>query len=590
MTTTTAHWRRAQTGGSLRISLFDPGMTALHRVGLAGLWLTLRAIEREHPELKQELNALGGTWTLGPRAVELSWSDDGKAFFERLIKESFRLTADGRFWFLGLGHPDSHHDLGTTLQAAVLDTFLQHGRTRRADPPPAPGGSLVLNVDDQARTFRYRRVTAYAHQQAAHEFRLERPNAIVGWLLPGGVVRHVAYSNATALVEAPGLWLSLLYAPVGAIYFRVCRRTRGVRPQFCLVVPDLDNLEAYDRIRRLFLTTPTRNLVVAGTADAGLRVLAELEAADLLSKMTVARCHVFAFGIAPWSKQQRTRMDRFVVESADPGQLQLYRAAVQLLPPLLRSPRASGPADVTGVASGTGGRQRRGGRRQRTDGAAGAVDAEGAEETEEEVQSGVLWEISPMLDLMARNLVSGQPWWRNITGVIRTPDTWKQWRSYEITLAQRQPREAQNSPRGVAAVVVQPNAFEEPAHAAIVRACQEAWRRRLGALSARAKERGERFQDLAEREREKLRIAFAHCKNADSLRAVLVDFWSRAGPIPTLQERWRELLPYLGPNHWQLTRDLALLALVSYAAPEERLTPPQPELDSDGGGSVSGAD
>jgi CRISPR-associated protein Cas8a1/Csx13 len=133
----------------------------------------------------------------------------------------------------------------------------------------------------------------------------------------------------------------------------------------------------------------------------------------------------------------------------------------------------------------------------------------------------------------------------------------------------------------VAAVVVQPNAFEEPAHAAIVRACQEAWRRRLGALSARARERGERFQDLAERERERLRIAFAHCKNADSLRAALVDFWSRAGPIPTLQERWRELLPYLGPERWQLTRDLALLALVSYAAPEEQSTSTPPDSDGD---------
>ncbi len=587
MTTTSTRRRTVQTGGSLRIGLFDPGMTALHRVGLAGLWLTLHAIEREQPELQQALNALGGTWKLSPHAVQLSWSGDGKAFFDRLIKESFRLTPDGRFWFLGLGHPDSHQDLGTTLQAAVLDTFLQHGRTRQADPPKAPGGSLVLDVDDRALPFRYRRVSAYAHQQAAREFRFDRPNAIVGWLLPGGMVRHTAFSSATELVEEPGPWLSLLYASVGAIYFRIRRLTRGIRPQFCLVVPELDNLEAYERARRLFLTTPVRNLVVAGAADAGLRVLAELEAADLLSTMTVARCHVIAFGIAPWSKQQRTRMDRFVVESADPGRLQLYRVAVQLLPPLVRLPDGNNAADVTGGAGGAGGRRRRGGGRRRAGVAAGATDAEEAEETEEEVQTGVLWEISPVLDLMARNLASGQPWWRNITNAIRTKDTWKQWQSYERTLAQRQPRATRTSPIGVAAVVVQPNAFEEPAHAAIVRACQEAWRRRLGALSARARERGERFQDLAERERERLRIAFAHCKNADSLRAALVDFWSRAGPIPTLQERWRELLPYLGPERWQLTRDLALLALVSYAAPDEQSTSTPP--DSDGDASSTGA-
>lgn len=121
-------------------------------------------------------------------------------------------------------------------------------------------------------------------------------------------------------------------------------------------------------------------------------------------------------------------------------------------------------------------------------------------------------------------------------------------------------------------MVVQADAFDEHAQVVIVQACQEAWRRRLGALSARARERGEHFQDLAERERERLRIAFAHCKNAESLRAALVDFWSRVGPIPALQERWRDLLPYLGPERWQLTRDLALLALVSYSPPEEEQT------------------
>ena len=47
----------------------------------------------------------------------------------------------------------------------------------------------------------------------------------------------------------------------------------------------------------------------------------------------------------------------------------------------------------------------------------------------------------------------------------------------------------------------------------------------------------------------------------------MTDFWSRAGaPIPELQRGWQSVLPYLSEERWQLGRDLALLALVSYTA------------------------
>lgn len=118
-------------------------------------------------------------------------------------------------------------------------------------------------------------------------------------------------------------------------------------------------------------------------------------------------------------------------------------------------------------------------------------------------------------------------------------------------------------------MVQQSEAFDEPARTIVV-ACHEAWRRYLGALGERAKRTGERFEDLSERERERLRIAFAHCRNAETLRATLVDFWARAGgPLPALQTGWQAVLPYLGPEQWQLARDLALLALASYARQDE---------------------
>ena len=53
---------------TLTISLFQPGMTVLHRVGLAGLHMALDSLKRDGPELP------GATWSLTERSVTLSWT------------------------------------------------------------------------------------------------------------------------------------------------------------------------------------------------------------------------------------------------------------------------------------------------------------------------------------------------------------------------------------------------------------------------------------------------------------------------------------------------------------------------------------
>lgn len=66
------------------------------------------------------------------------------------------------------------------------------------------------------------------------------------------------------------------------------------------------------------------------------------------------------------------------------------------------------------------------------------------------------------------------------------------------------------------------------------------------------------------REYERLRLAFAGAKTADSFRHALTDLWSRAGSNSVLKETWPQVLPLLSGDKWQLARDLALLALASY--------------------------
>jgi CRISPR-associated protein Cas8a1/Csx13 len=113
--------------------------------------------------------------------------------------------------------------------------------------------------------------------------------------------------------------------------------------------------------------------------------------------------------------------------------------------------------------------------------------------------------------------------------------------------------------------MVNESRFGEDREQIFVRACHEAWRRRMGQLGERARREGASFRDLVGREFERLRVGFARCKNAATLRETVTDFWARAGgPLPGLQSGWQELLPLLGEKNWRKAKDLALLALASY--------------------------
>lgn len=538
--------------GVMHIGLNDPGMTRLHRVGLAGLWMTLRAVETLHPALRDELRALGGEWDLEKKHVELKWSGDPGPFFERLIGASFGLTADGRFHFPALGHPDGHRDLGVTMQEALLNTFLQHGRTRKADASATPGGNVSLEIDGETRVATFRRVTKYAHQDAClaakvGAFRVDAPMRVAGWQIPGGAVRHVAYGE-TQLTEPPPQALALLFAPVGALYFRIRRRATGLRPHFCIVLPAIADLDLYGRARAYLLQESALGLTVSGVADAALRVLARVSAEGLLDAVSANSVEVVSFGVAPWSTQQKSRLEVFEAARAAPSSLHFYTRAALLMPPLLRDPPDKGT------------------------GAAGVGTAFAS--------PFLTFEVSPLLDHIARNLIVGRPWWRDFTSIVTDRGTWAQLKNYRFLARKRLGKNM----KGVAAMVNESGAFSDPGAETIVRACHEAWRRRLGALGQRARERGESFGGLVDREFEHLRVDFVHCRTAASLRGVLTDFWSRAGgPLPDLQRNWAQVLPYLREERWQEARDLALLALASYSGDDH------PDKQAENGASAGNA-
>jgi CRISPR-associated protein Cas8a1/Csx13 len=484
--------------GTLKMSLSGAGMTALHRVGLAGLSMTLRALEGD-----RRIEAAGGSWSLSAKDVTLRWGEgDPGSFFDALIDASFRVDDEGLVWFPALGEPSDNKRASAFLNECLLNTFLQHPRTRKADPGNRPTGAAVEVVEETEFPLRYRRVMGYQHQKV----RIADPSApqrLVGWVYPGSVVRHEAF-GLTEMKEPLDRFLPLLYSMIGSLYFRVRGRGARSRVQYAVVMPEVADLARYSMIRARFASKGERDLTVSGPGEAALRVLSTIEAEKLMGAVLSTACRVVSFGRVPWDRQQK-RVRVFEVRREGIQGLRVFRLCSDLFQPRLVKPRAGTP----------------------------------------------FWDYAQAPELVAENLLVGRPWWAGFSDYVADKKTRDHIYSWERD--------------GLASMVQSPDgAPETAAQRAFVEACQEAWRRRLGALGARSRAENTSFSDLAGREFERTRVSFSRCKNAASLREAVTDFWARAGSLQSLGSGWRDVLALLNGD-WRLAKDLALLALASYA-------------------------
>jgi CRISPR-associated protein Cas8a1/Csx13 len=489
-------------GGELRIELFAPGMTAFHKVGLAGLWMTLKALEDEN---EGKASLAGGSWARDSTRVTLRWNDDGDEFFKALFEKSFRLDTNSLIWLPALGPPADNMEHAVVLQEAILGSLLQHGRTRRSDKAAEPKGIVAVEIDGAPLVLKFHRLTEYAHQKA--DYSPARMSPLAGWLLPGGAVRHVGLGQgSTALEDPPGPALALRFAPVGAVFFELRCRGTGVRPRYALVIPEVADLQRYAAARQCFLRYGVQQLYAAGSADAGFRVLAELESANLLDDVAAASCRVASFGTVPWSAQQKSRMHLATVRAGSGRALQTFKLCRQLFAPRLVKPRKGQP----------------------------------------------FWDVPQAPDLIAQNLSEGKHWWQGFAQFVADADRRDHVFAYEK--------------EGLAMMVQDTKAFPEGAERTFVAACHEAWRRRMAQIGEKSKRQGSSFRDEVRREFEKLRVTFARCKNLASLREAITDFWARGGgPLKALQhEGWQGVMTLLNERDWRKAKDLVLLALASY--------------------------
>lgn len=507
--------------GSLEIGLFSEGMSLLHRAGLAGLWLTLDALDQELArDPKAEARRLRelGSWERTNHSVTLSWEGKDADFTDGLLRYAYPVSGEGLLHFAAFGDPLQFAAEAFAIHGAMLATFLQHPQSRKAESGRATG-RVALQIEDDVETFPIRRVRS--HNFATAPFSPSKIGPVTGWLVPGGAVRHVGLGRSTGLTEAPGPLLSLRFAPVGCLFFLIRRHGAGgnTRYQTSIVIPEVDDLQAYADLRwAAQQTVDLRDVYAAGPADAALRLLvldAGRAAAKAVTSEAGRRCRVMTFGPVPWLKQ------RIRVDVLDVGRV--VRPDVRTFDAI----RGHLPA-----------------RRVRSKGQVVGADEESAASS---------WIDVPLIpEHAAENLIRGRPWWQGFAELVADEEV----RDHVFRWERK----------GLQQMVNDPQVMREGSEQAIVRACHEAWRRRLGQLGERARHQGLDFTQLAGQEFERTRIAFSRCKTPTDFRRTITDFWARGGPQPELREHWTTILPFLTDDKkWMLGRDLALLALASYA-------------------------
>jgi CRISPR-associated protein Cas8a1/Csx13 len=241
---------------SLRIGLFDPGMTHLHRVGLAGLYMTLSQLD------PADLSS-SGSWELDSQGVELAWVSNPRSLVERIVELSFAVTREGLIDFLA--HRD--HPMGdlqrVLLHNAIMRTYLQHGQSRKTEKADR---HISIRFEDKVLTQRVKSLKEYSHQKVGSLFTrkgdFRDSVSAKGWLLPGGAVRHVGFQSETAIAARPGESLCLWCAPIASLYYLILgKRADGEydgRKGAAIVLPHIRDLAVYSRCYRRYLGSPLK--------------------------------------------------------------------------------------------------------------------------------------------------------------------------------------------------------------------------------------------------------------------------------------------------------------------------------------------
>lgn len=492
----------------LTVDLHAPGMTALHRAGAAGLYMAVDALRERGVSLAGFVS-----WDTTPTTVTLRWEGKAADFFESLVHQAFGVAPDGLIDLASLDRSKASLEARWIVHEGMLGSFCQFGPSNSLGPTRP----VMVQFGEDAPPLHYDLRPVVPTETKSYPHR-DNGGALIGdaidqgaevalaqWHAPGMMVRHSGLGAATALGAPPALALALLFAPLGCFFYKLQSRRAGRRARFALAVPYIHDLQAYADVRRGLAQQQLGGLVATSAGHVALELLRQIRID--MRHQEVWGASVMVLGTVTWNEKQKSRTGRAEVMLRSEAALTRYARVRSVLPDRV-VPTRDGGRFIAHASS---------------------------------------------LELFADNLAAGRAIYQGFVELMNNKDT----------------REFLGSERkGLSMLVTAEDGILDPQEVAFVEACHKALSKNYGIAGERAKgesvDGGARLTKVYER----WRIAFGRARNLESFRKELMDFWSRGGANSTLQAQWKVVLPFLTATRWKHGRDLALLALASYARAE----------------------
>lgn len=487
----------------IQLSLSDPGMTMLHRAGVKGLYMSLKALEKLYPTLKSRQGKF--QWDLTNHFINLNWEGLDYEAIDWLLKKSFQISKSGLISLVGLNSQTFENQLITHI--GISNTFLQHTSVLKfGDKVSQP-----LIIDGLEVVIDYKKARHYIYQNFAKKLcntkgqLLTKHIGIKGWLYPGATVKHEAFTAQTQFKETVERVIALLFAPVACLYFIVPKsQLHNTKTQYCLVVPDVFDLKRCYQQRQKINKWDYLKFVASGNSDAGLQLLSQQAKSNFVRQNNLQRCEVITFGKTQWSNAQKVRKDVEIIRITD----RIVRH-YQLCDRYFNN-RVVEWKDGNFIASNT------------------------------------------VRELITENLVRKLPWWSNFVSAVRNKNL------FRLVNYERE---------GLHEMVKQAD-WDVEVHKLFIKAFHEALSRTYAKLYGKAGE-GDFVQ--IEKENERIRISLVRCQSYKAFRHFMASFLTKAGSNSVYVNHQEELTPLVThPKHWELSRDLALLALVSYKTKKQK--------------------
>ena len=308
----------------LALDLDAPDLTPLHRVGLTGLWMSLKCLEEQYPLSSQRVGNL--SWILTPKEIQLFWNGNDFEVLDWLLKQAFQIDERGLICFLALKSATTETACKIVRHNLIRGTFLQHNKFYRS----AGEKEQELSVNQVKIQLSYQTAKWYYAQDFAQKLCDQENNLrkktikITSGLYPGATVRHEKYRQSTAFEEKPALAFALLFAPIACRYYWLSPYVFDRHFLFAVIIPEVLNLEESAEACWRAANRDYYSFFASCSAEAGLKECA-------VSPKLPQRLEILVFGKTRWSSQQKTITQETTI-SVTKSMAQFYQQLCQCFP------------------------------------------------------------------------------------------------------------------------------------------------------------------------------------------------------------------------------------------------------------------